>query len=592
MMPVTAPALSFAAILCTGFAAVAAPQATFDLRGRVDGSETAHAVRILARIEPDATEQLLLGPDLQAVDSELPTNPEIRVETSPTARGTFHIARRRPGTFVIRAITRDGDKASEIRRGRVGSEPIALTLRPASTLRVATNEVLAYSLFAFDRELRESFLLERGVLADADDPLAVLPPGAYELRLIASDLRARDLAFVLGPGEDRTIDPELREPADVRLRLPGATGRAIVHVPASVAGPAEPSRLVGPGLAVGRAIEFVAGEASIALPGLDVTVQVTVFREGQPELALSTIPLAPGSESVLELEQIPSREIVITAAKPGRAVLLQFATGRTRRVFDVGPRGIARGGIAARPALLLYFANIDSRLACESACLPSTTTSVELPATMAASVRLEAKKADGSPLRSARVRLWPLQLDSDAKIGTADGAANGTTEARSLHSVVEGVDLTALFPTLVDLTDRRGRATFDGLPPGRWLARIDAPPHASVEVELDLRAGDRVERNVLLELGRVLEGRVVLPSGQPAESVLVEVDDPLPSERVGPRRTWTDALGHFVVTGLTDGTYRVEASRSVGVRRELARLSARPGDDVQLQLFDEDPVRR
>ncbi|MCA8969394.1 MAG: carboxypeptidase regulatory-like domain-containing protein [Planctomycetes bacterium] len=587
MTPVAVLALSCTAIFSTAVAALSAQQTPFELRGRVDGSDTAQDVRILARFEPDATEQLLLGPDLQAVDSELPSNPERRVETTPTARGTFRIARRRPGTYVLRAITQDGHKASEIRRGSLGREPIGLTLRPASTLRVATKEPLAYSLFAFDRELRESFLLERGVLSQANAPLAVLPPGAYELRLVASDLRARDLAFVLGPGEDKTIETELRAPAHVRIRLPGATGRAIVHVPASVAGPTEPNRLVGPALAIGRAIEFVGGEASIALPGLDVTVQVTLLREGQPELALSTIPLASGSESVLELEQIASRELVITAAKPGRAVLLQFANGQTRRVFDVGPREVARGGIAARPALLLFFGDSDSRLVCESACLPSTSTSVELPATMAASVRLEATNADGFPLRSARVRLWPLRFESAATTGTTN-----STKERIEHSVVEGIDLTALFPTLVDLTDRRGHATFDGLPPGRWLARIDAPPHASVEIELDVRAGVHLERSVRLELGHVLEGRVLLPSGQPAEAVLVEVDDPLPSERVGPRRTWTDALGRFVVTGLTDGTYRVEASRSVGVRRELARRSARPGADVQLRLYDEDPVRR
>ncbi len=542
------------------------------LRGRVQGAPSGVPMRAIARFEVDTSQALLLG-------ATWATEAATALSTQVDERGNFRFAPRGlQQRFVVRVISEDGRFASELRRGRLDGDPVALRVRPAAKLMLPRDELLAYTLLAFDRELREYFVLAAGRNDEMSDGL-VLPPGQYRLRLVADDARARDFAVQLLPGSEHAIAQPLQRPALLRFVRSGAEGPSSLRLAPSLLGPTQ--------LKLGtRDLAFKNGVAELALPALDLACRYWLESPGMASIAGLTPPLLPESEQRIDVLPGSAREVTIESEVKARAVLLQDHAWRdlpwsTKLVFEVDGERTLRG-LAHLPGLLVaYETGGDGALRCGHAFVGAQTERVALRLVAAASIEVVVHQSDASPARAARIRAWPLQL------AAPDGHQS---EAGLVGARV--TDLVALHPTIDVVTDRRGRCTLDSLLPGRWVLRIDAPPHCASELVLDLSAGERERVTQRLELGLALRGRVLLPNGEAAEGVLVEVDDPLPSPRVAVRRTFADANGDFVVTGLVDARYRIEASRSIGARRELARGAARPGEELTLHLVDEDPVRR
>jgi hypothetical protein len=103
-------------------------------------------------------------------------------------------------------------------------------------------------------------------------------------------------------------------------------------------------------------------------------------------------------------------------------------------------------------------------------------------------------------------------------------------------------------------TDDRGRYRFDEVPEGSWSLYAQCPGHRSATVNVDVTAGDEIEREVILvPLGRI-QGRVVLDGGAPVADVhlsLVRGDGHIVAA------TATDAYGWYHFPDLEPAPYVV-----------------------------------
>ncbi|RKH42798.1 hypothetical protein D7Y23_30580 [Corallococcus sp. AB050B] len=161
----------------------------------------------------------------------------------------------------------------------------------------------------------------------------------------------------------------------------------------------------------------------------------------------------------------------------------------------------------------------------------------------------------GAPVRGARVTLWKQDARGDSD---HDG-----------------------------ITDARGQATLQGVPPGSYVAEARVKRQA-VEVHasqpLEVQTGEAPSVTLQLEEGRTLRGTVVNPQGLPLPgvgvyAVLLDADRPryrrAPSMTdASPERVHTDAEGHFTLRSLSAARYllsarledhRVDAALSQGV---------------------------
>jgi hypothetical protein len=171
----------------------------------------------------------------------------------------------------------------------------------------------------------------------------------------------------------------------------------------------------------------------------------------------------------------------------------------------------------------------------------------------------------------------------------------GPPAARASYSTQCGsrtaAPLTDLHPPVLRYTNTRGQVRFPSLAAGRWQLRVQQELFVPEERILDIAKGQRLERQITLERGMRLHGKVLRPDGSPASGALLILSDQTVSGSSIVRETSAEADGSFRFTGLPRGYYLIEARRSFGIHSELARKRGlRPGPEpIELRLRDEDP---
>lgn len=486
-----------------------------------------------------------------------------------SARGSFRLRVPRAGTWVLRAYSEDGRHASSIARGVHSDRLVSLRMRPACSLRIAGTTRLRWLLWAFDRDRRDFFVCDAGICTQARRELPPLPPGRYRLRLLAETQGACEyLPLVLGPGEERELVPALRAPAELRLLLPGYSGPATLVLPPPLAFPRAQNGAsqVDSAPTRRRALSIQNGKVAAPLPGLDVAMTLTLERPGHAPHAFYLPPVASGATLERTLETAPSAQLRLRTRERGDAIVLWDRFGRGRRAFALEKGAQEVAGVPPQRCLVVFRAADSKRLACVATPIDRSK-AVDVVAEDPARVELELRDTRGGVIREARLRAWPT-------------------------SFANAAGLEELYPTLEAISKRNGALRLDGLTPGRWTLRIDAPPHVSLEWHVDLRAQQTLRDEVKLDLGRKVFGVILDPRGRPATNAMVSLADPLPNARIGPRYATTDARGRFAFYGLPTGAVRVEAIRSGGAHTESARGLAQPGEELRLTLRDEDPTLR
>lgn len=133
-----------------------------------------------------------------------------------------------------------------------------------------------------------------------------------------------------------------------------------------------------------------------------------------------------------------------------------------------------------------------------------------------------------------------------------------------------------------DYTDHLGRYALS-IPAGTYRVEYDHLDHLVQHVDgVVVRAGETVVRDVVLERGSAIQGRVTAPSDGPAYSAFVRVFQKPVGARPGPSGwhqvdyTFVGVTGDYSVGGLAPGTYRLSVQTVDDVYRERFYLDV-PG---------------
>ncbi|MBL8859055.1 MAG: carboxypeptidase regulatory-like domain-containing protein [Planctomycetes bacterium] len=144
-------------------------------------------------------------------------------------------------------------------------------------------------------------------------------------------------------------------------------------------------------------------------------------------------------------------------------------------------------------------------------------------------------------------------------------------------------------------TDRNGAFTVRGLYPGDVLVRAARDGYLTSRLEIEDLADGAVRENlsIVLRAGVVLRGRIVDPSGLPAEKALVRVTQKSPGAKPYEREVETDADGKFTCTGLTEARVQIHVTRKLAARSwKAARSDVDPAaEDLVLTLAERYSLR-
>lgn len=147
-----------------------------------------------------------------------------------------------------------------------------------------------------------------------------------------------------------------------------------------------------------------------------------------------------------------------------------------------------------------------------------------------------------------------------------DGDGRPVAEAEVRVDLDEDLAITAT-------TDDQGRATLDGLPPGRVGFHIEHQDFLRAQGELDLAA---TEVPIALDPGLSISGQVVDADGRPVSEASIFAWGPTHEEESESRNADTDAEGRFRLGGLIPGSYAVTVSAdAASIERQV---SAGAGD--------------
>ena len=229
----------------------------------------------------------------------------------------------------------------------------------------------------------------------------------------------------------------------------------------------------------------------------------------------------------------------------------------------------------------------------------------------AGTFRFVAQHAEAGPGTSAPITLDGLTPRSDVEIRleggarlagrVVDGSGAGVAAATVRVALREGL---LWSPTRVALADDDGRFDLRGLPRRAVDVLARSASESSAVVVADLAATPALEDLVLtLDVGGVIAGVVVAPSGDPIPEALVQVVPELQGDPRA-RREWglrgfprdiADGAGRFSLGGLPPGAYRLRAARPGAVEDALevgAGLAVKPGDrDVRVVVPEDGVVR-
>ena len=157
---------------------------------------------------------------------------------------------------------------------------------------------------------------------------------------------------------------------------------------------------------------------------------------------------------------------------------------------------------------------------------------------------------------------------------------------------------------LVTDTDTEGRFRFDALPAATFRLRgekagfvpIVADPRRAFEPapEFELRAGQSLTRDLPMQPGAAIEGRILKDNGDPAANIVVSAVrmayDVTGRRPAAVRQARTDDLGRFRVHTLPAGEYQVEAAPDpVALLGQVQPAGPRPPVPTQSTL---EPLRR
>jgi hypothetical protein len=152
------------------------------------------------------------------------------------------------------------------------------------------------------------------------------------------------------------------------------------------------------------------------------------------------------------------------------------------------------------------------------------------------------------------------------------------------------------------LTHRDGHFTFHGPAPGAWrIVAFGGAYRPALSPVLEILAGERVERDIVLEAGSAIRGQVVDERGVPVEGAAVRarwsftanaelVNETTDSERMlrlvlgaVPPDHLSGPDGSFSVPGISPGFYEVVAVKD-GYARSLPRIVSAGDEEVKLVL--------
>ncbi len=150
--------------------------------------------------------------------------------------------------------------------------------------------------------------------------------------------------------------------------------------------------------------------------------------------------------------------------------------------------------------------------------------------------------------------------------------------------------------------DEQGKFSIKGLPRAEMQVLAQGEQASSDPLTVDLRSKTVVDDIVLrLTVTGTIAGQVHTPSGDPLADIEVAAFPDIWSNGIssatflrGRSTTVTDGGGHFVLRGLSQGSYRLRASRSAGSFRARmnAGVKARTGDEnVEIVLGNDGGIK-
>ncbi|MBL8841473.1 MAG: carboxypeptidase regulatory-like domain-containing protein [Planctomycetes bacterium] len=198
---------------------------------------------------------------------------------------------------------------------------------------------------------------------------------------------------------------------------------------------------------------------------------------------------------------------------------------------------------------------------------PGAPTTVELRLLRGARLVVTLQGPDGAPYPDATCRLDPSDLKLD-ELSAGNDAMRGTRRR----------------------TDRAGQATFSGLAPGRYRARVDVAPFVEARADVVVAPDSQeLTATLLLTHGRELRGRVAAKDGTPIAGAHVSATEPTSLANVmkaatgaGRRFAEADAEGRFTLTGLPHAKLEV-AARAKGYEEAKVTIDAE-ATEVELAL--------
>ncbi|MEM1249807.1 MAG: carboxypeptidase regulatory-like domain-containing protein [Acidobacteriota bacterium] len=158
-----------------------------------------------------------------------------------------------------------------------------------------------------------------------------------------------------------------------------------------------------------------------------------------------------------------------------------------------------------------------------------------------------------------------IQLERGAKLtGTVTDPSGRPLADASVQPVQKRQNLRGMRRLVSTSTNAAGEFELDGLPPGAGSFRATHDDYQEQTLDVELAAGGS-RLDFRLEEGLSIRGRVIGPNGLPIGGARIQADQPrgaVVRTRRGSPKAATREDGSFELRGLSNGVYRVTASKS------------------------------
>jgi RNA polymerase sigma-70 factor (ECF subfamily) len=134
-------------------------------------------------------------------------------------------------------------------------------------------------------------------------------------------------------------------------------------------------------------------------------------------------------------------------------------------------------------------------------------------------------------------------------------------------------------------SDEEGRYAFASLPPGPVTLRVNAGAAGSKNLQLEIPEGGVLRRDVLLERGPTLRGRVIDERRRPLAGMRIQAQPGSGGAPRIPEAVASDAEGRFEIPDLDEQEWSLTVEDPQDLHVILLRRTARPGgDEVELVI--------